>query len=490
MNSPNRSSDVEVGSVPIPILTRGRGRNSSRGRWYRIVVSAVEFLATLGLGVFTSILYHVVVRNEIADWRKYLALGLLVATLSTAFSYSYGGYSLGPSHNRASLLRALAIWCVTFGIVTCAVFLFGVADVISRGALLTYFLVGAATIVSVRFVAAQIALGAIAAGRLPRCRVVIVSDVERERAQSIASSFEQHGYEIVTWLTSTDTGSMAASDAAVVELSDDLVKICRSERVDEIVLALPWSAIGPIERLATLLRVLPLPVRLVPDTSILNLLRQPMTDIGWAMAIDLQREPMRISERFVKRALDLSVACGALLFFSPVMLVAAVAIKLESRGPVFFRQSRIGFSGRRFRIWKFRTMTTLDDGGDVRQAERGDARVTRFGAWLRKTSLDEIPQFFNVLAGEMSVVGPRPHALAHDDQYDRAVAGYAFRHHMKPGITGWAQVQGLRGQTPTVGHMAARVEQDIWYINNWNLLLDVKIVFLTFGALMRGVNAY
>jgi Undecaprenyl-phosphate glucose phosphotransferase len=268
------------------------------------------------------------------------------------------------------------------------------------------------------------------------------------------------------------------------------VKICRTERVDEIVLALPWSAIGPIERLATLLRVLPLPVRLIPDTSVLNLLRQPMTDIGWAMAIDLQREPMHLSERIAKRALDLVVAWGALLFFSPVILIAALLIKLESPGPVFFRQSRIGFSGRCFRIWKFRTMTTLDDGGEIKQAQRGDARVTRVGAWLRRTSLDEIPQFFNVLAGEMSVVGPRPHALAHDDQYHRAVAGYAFRHHMKPGITGWAQVRGLRGQTPTVGHMAARVEQDIWYINNWNLLLDIKIVVLTFGALVRGVNAY
>jgi lipopolysaccharide/colanic/teichoic acid biosynthesis glycosyltransferase len=168
----------------------------------------------------------------------------------------------------------------------------------------------------------------------------------------------------------------------------------------------------------------------------------------------------------------------------------AIAIKLDSRGPVLFWQTRRGFNGKPFRIAKFRSMSVLEDGDTIRQATRRDARVTRVGQWLRRTSIDEIPQLFNVLRGEMSLVGPRPHAVAHDDHFIKTVEDYAYRHHVKPGMTGWAQVHGHRGETRTQDAIERRVEHDRWYIANWSVWLDLAIMVRTVGEVLRGRDAY
>jgi putative colanic acid biosynthesis UDP-glucose lipid carrier transferase len=187
--------------------------------------------------------------------------------------------------------------------------------------------------------------------------------------------------------------------------------------------------------------------------------------------------------------LDLTIAAFVLLFVLPVMVTIAVLIRVESPGPVFFHQRRIGLNGQLFHICKFRTMTTLDDGAVVRQVHLGDKRVTRVGAILRRYSLDEVPQLFNVLKGEMSLVGPRPHALAHDIEYSRAIASYPARHRVKPGITGWAQVNGWRGATPDLSLMIKRIEHDIWYIDHWSIWLDLKILVLTASEVANPRNA-
>jgi exopolysaccharide biosynthesis polyprenyl glycosylphosphotransferase len=179
-----------------------------------------------------------------------------------------------------------------------------------------------------------------------------------------------------------------------------------------------------------------------------------------------------------------------LITLAPTMLIAAILIKLDSRGPVFFSQLRNGFNSKEFRIIKFRTMTVMEQGPEVKQATRNDKRVTRLGRWLRRSSIDELPQFLNVLRGEMSLVGPRPHAVVHDDEYKKLISKYAFRLHLKPGITGWAQVNGLRGETATVDLMEKRVDLDLWYINNWSLWLDIKILLKTFAAVMGQKEAY
>jgi putative colanic acid biosynthesis UDP-glucose lipid carrier transferase len=198
------------------------------------------------------------------------------------------------------------------------------------------------------------------------------------------------------------------------------------------------------------------------------------------------RDPFAGRNKVIKRAEDLLVAACALGVVAAPMLAIAFAIKLDSAGPVFFRQQRYGVGGEPIRVWKFRTMTCCEDGTTVVQAKKNDARVTRVGAFLRRTSLDELPQIFNVLGGTMSLVGPRPHAVAHNEKYRRLIGQYMLRHKVLPGITGWAQVNGFRGETDTLDKMVRRVEHDLEYIEKWSLALDLKCLWLTaFGRKVR-----
>jgi putative colanic acid biosysnthesis UDP-glucose lipid carrier transferase len=192
----------------------------------------------------------------------------------------------------------------------------------------------------------------------------------------------------------------------------------------------------------------------------------------------------------LKRAEDLLLASLILVFISPVLVAIAAAVKLTSPGPVIFAQRRYGLDGRVFRVWKFRTMSVCEEGDQFVQASRGDVRVTPLGAFLRRTSLDELPQFFNVLQGHMSIVGPRPHPTALDERYRSLIKGYVLRHRVRPGITGLAQVNGFRGETDTLEKMAGRVRYDLEYIKGWSLLLDLRIILQTIWKGFRGENAY
>jgi putative colanic acid biosysnthesis UDP-glucose lipid carrier transferase len=220
------------------------------------------------------------------------------------------------------------------------------------------------------------------------------------------------------------------------------------------------------------------------------LFQRPSRQLGSTIGVEFRRAPLSQIERVLKRLVDIVCSVSAIIALLPIFLIVALAIKLDSPGPALFMQTRHGFNGKRFKIVKFRTMMVLEDGETIPQAVRGDSRITRIGQWLRMTSIDEIPQFFNVLKGDMSIVGPRPHAAAHDNYYADLISRYAFRHHVKPGITGWAQVHGCRGETPTVNSMKERVDRDIWYIDNWSLLLDIYIILCTAVEVMRSRNAY
>jgi undecaprenyl-phosphate galactose phosphotransferase/putative colanic acid biosynthesis UDP-glucose lipid carrier transferase len=212
--------------------------------------------------------------------------------------------------------------------------------------------------------------------------------------------------------------------------------------------------------------------------------------MGSELAIEVQRTPLTTLELAIKRLLDVGIAGAALIVLTPLLAAVSLAIKLTSRGPVLFKQRRKGFNGREFTIYKYRTMTVAEDGPNIRQARLGDERITRLGAILRRSSIDELPQLINVLRGQMSLVGPRPHAVAHDNEYSRQIAKYAFRHHVKPGITGWAQVNGARGATEKLESMERRIELDLWYINNWSIWLDLGILLKTCLEVSRGDNAY
>jgi undecaprenyl-phosphate galactose phosphotransferase/putative colanic acid biosynthesis UDP-glucose lipid carrier transferase len=235
-----------------------------------------------------------------------------------------------------------------------------------------------------------------------------------------------------------------------------------------------------------LLRSSPLPVRLYPDHKMRDVFRhQAERRFDQRFSITVQRAPLSGRERALKRATDFVVAMTALVVLAPFLLAISLAIRLDSRGPVIFRQRRCGFDNREFVIFKFRTMTVLEDGASIVQAKPNDRRVTRLGKFLRRWSIDELPQLLNVIRGDMSLVGPRPHAIAHDDEYKARISNYAIRHHVRPGLTGAAQVAGHRGETESLSQMEQRVEHDLWYINNWSPTLDLKLMAMTFVALFR-----
>jgi Undecaprenyl-phosphate glucose phosphotransferase len=263
-----------------------------------------------------------------------------------------------------------------------------------------------------------------------------------------------------------------------------------SNIISQVHLAMDWTRWSDVKQVLTELRALPLPVRLIADTAAREILRYPQEKLHGAVTFELQRAPLTPGERVAKRAFDIAVAAASLLAMAPFLLAVSVAVWIESPGPILFKQRRGGFNGRTFQILKFRTMQGMEDGPTVTQATPRDNRVTRVGQWLRRSSVDELPQLINVLRGDMSLVGPRPHALAHDVQYSTLISNYPYRHHVKPGITGWAQVNGFRGETPTVGLMKQRVELDLWYVTNWSFWLDLRILFWTVPEICHSRNAF
>jgi putative colanic acid biosynthesis UDP-glucose lipid carrier transferase len=269
----------------------------------------------------------------------------------------------------------------------------------------------------------------------------------------------------------------------------DLVREVERGRVDMVYVTLPINNTERIGKLLDALADTTTSVYFIPDMFLFNMFNARWVRIGDLPAVSVFETPFYGVGGWIKRAEDLMVASIILLVMAIPMLLIALAIRLTSRGPVLFKQRRYGLDGREFRIWKFRTMTVCEDGEDVPQAQRNDPRVTRVGAFLRRTSFDELPQFLNVLGGSMSVVGPRPHATAHNEYYRRVIRHYMVRHKVRPGISGWAQVNGLRGETETLQKMESRVEYDLWYIRNWSVVLDLKIIVRTLLG-WRAVNAY
>ncbi|MGH8741355.1 MAG: undecaprenyl-phosphate glucose phosphotransferase, partial [Burkholderiales bacterium] len=269
-----------------------------------------------------------------------------------------------------------------------------------------------------------------------------------------------------------------------------LADYARGHTVDVIYIALPMASQPRILKLLEDLRDTTASIYFVPDIFVSDLIQARVDSIGGLPVVAVCESPFYGANGVVKRASDFLLALAILLLISPLMLALALGVKLSSPGPVLFKQRRYGLDGKRIVVYKFRTMTVAEDGDVVHQATRHDARVTRFGAFLRRNSLDELPQFINVLQGRMSVVGPRPHAVAHNEMYRKLIRGYMIRHKVKPGITGFAQVNGWRGETDTVDKMKRRIEYDLQYLRNWSLLLDLQIILKTIVVVLQKDNAY
>lgn len=271
---------------------------------------------------------------------------------------------------------------------------------------------------------------------------------------------------------------------------DDMVEFVRQSQVDMVYLALPLRAEQRLRKIIDNLQDTTASVYFVPDVFIFSLLQAGSSEVGGLPLISLWETPFYGLQGFLKRSLDLALASLLLLCSLPLLVFIALGVKLSSPGPVFFQQRRYGLDGREILIYKFRSMSVCEDGPKVPQSTRNDSRVTRFGAFLRKTSLDELPQLINVLRGSMSIVGPRPHAVAHNEFYRRRIPSYMLRHKVLPGLTGWAQINGWRGETETIKKMEKRIEHDLYYMSNWSIWLDLKIIFLTSIRFLRDPHAY
>jgi len=279
-------------------------------------------------------------------------------------------------------------------------------------------------------------------------------------------------------------------EASVRGSLDKLIDDIRKEHIDIVYLALPMRAEKRLKEVLGHLADTTASVYIVPDIFTFELLNARLLDMGGIPTISVYEGPFYGINEWIKRLEDLVIGTIITIVIMPVMIVLAIGVKLSSPGPVIFKQRRYGFNGEEIFVWKFRTMTVCEDGPAIPQVHKNDPRVTKFGEFLRRTSLDELPQFINVLQGRMSIVGPRPHAVAHNEYYRKLIPGYMLRHKVKPGITGWAQVNGWRGETDTIEKMQKRVDYDLAYIRDWSFWMDIKIIFMTVVGGFRGKNAY
>lgn len=294
----------------------------------------------------------------------------------------------------------------------------------------------------------------------------------REESRDLLGCFDDRGDERVSM-----DGS--AVGAKILGTLKDVAPYIRAQGVKEVYITLPLGSQPRIVELLESVQGTTASIFFVPDVFGISIIQGRLQDMNGVPVVGICETPFTGTNELVKRVSDIVLASIILLLISPLLLTIAIAVKLSSPGPVIFRQRRNGLDGEEITVYKFRSMTTQDNGPVIEQATKNDPRITPLGAFLRRTSLDELPQFINVLQGRMSIVGPRPHAVAHNEMYRQLIRAYMVRHKVKPGITGWAQVNGLRGETETIDKMKARVEYDLEYLRNWSLGLDLQIIVRT-----------
>lgn len=490
-----RAAPRQADSIRRPVRTLLDGRRLP------LAALSIEFLL-VSLAVFeASALYHFLKFGDFV-YPRFYALAALALTAAFVGSAAFSrDYSVKRLLDRRERIRSIFWrWTIACSLFVCALFLTQATGFYSRGTILVQYAAGLSAAYFIRFLAAAFVASGLRSGYLPGSNVILIGDPalahpllrrlrSDRRGTRIAGFFPLGSPPLAATLDPLlrDPTEVAKETARILDSANALA---RKVTIDDIVLCLPWSENERIRAFMEGLAVIPAATHLAPDHN-WSWTRHPvLARIGTLHTVRLARAPLTLRDRVLKRGFDIAAASAMLAMASPFLLAIAALIKLDSRGPVLFRQRRHGFNQTEFRVFKFRTMTTLDDGPVVRQATRNDARITRLGKHLRRLNLDEVPQLINVLLGQMSLVGPRPHALTHNDQYEEQIRLYARRHNVKPGITGWAQVNGLRGETRSVRDMQRRVEHDFYYIDNWSLFFDLKILLLTIFSPKTYRNAY
>jgi Undecaprenyl-phosphate glucose phosphotransferase len=464
-----------------------------------IVLAGMVRLVELALIVLVGFALYVgyVVPSEGFEWHYAIALAgvalLAMAAFQAADIYqvqAFRGY-------EKQYFRLASAWSVVFLLVIGATFFAKAGEQFSRVWLGSYYVVGLIALICFRKALFLLVRSWTRAGRLDRRTVIVGADANGDAL--IESILEQRDSDIHVIGMFDDRGDDRSCPAIAgnrkLGTVADLVEFARKTRIDLVIFSLPISAETRILQMLKKLWVLPVDIRLAAHANKLRFRPRAYSYIGDVPVLDVVDKPITDWDVVTKWLFDKIVGSVALILLSPLMLITAVAIKLESRGPVFFKQKRYGFNNEMIEVYKFRSMYVDQcDANASRLVTKGDPRVTKVGAIIRKTSIDELPQLINVVfKGNLSLVGPRPHAVhakAADRLYDEAVDGYFARHRVKPGITGWAQINGWRGETDTEEKIQKRVEHDLYYIENWSVLFDLYIMAKTPIALARSENAY
>lgn len=459
----------------------GIGSDFPRYAEVRVLIAGILRIVDAAILVAAAI-FTFWLRNDLLEMPPAYAIatGLSVALLFTvgqiAGLYRFETIIRFPQQLGAASLAIL----IVMASLAMAGYLTKTADIFSRLWLVTWFFIAYAGIIIVRIIVVRRLEAWRANGGLQR-RVAIVGAGEKGRR--LIRHLQAAPNESLNLVGVFDNEPSSFSEIEGVPLRGtvgNLVADASRLDIDEIVVALPGDAHGTLTYVMKELHTVPADVTLCPDTIGLTMPILGIEEINGLGLLRIYRRPISGWNRVLKAMEDRLLAIILLVLFSPIILITAVTIKLDSPGLVLFRQRRLGFNNNSFVLYKFRTMYEgLENQHEVPQAQRDDPRVTRFGTFLRRTSLDELPQLINVLKGEMSLVGPRPHAIAHNEQYAALIDQYLGRHRVKPGITGWAQIHGHRGETETVEKMRARVEYDLYYIDHWSLWFDLRILLMT-----------
>ncbi len=471
-----------------------------RGRGFMRVMLSVaaamaDFAAIAGVTLASEVGYRVLFAHDDA-WpteTRGLQLSALLSLIIVTTNALRGEYALDRIvEGRAGLRRVVSLWFVAWAVVLVIGFLTKTTTDYSRLVSLVVFFVGLPTLFASRLTMSRLIGRSLSPASPTVSRVHLVGYDEDIQAFYASNQTDGPGLRVVgtSYLRRTDPQADAATRYEQLQEDLDLaVSVVRFLRPDDVFVLVPWADAAEVERCIDAFLRVPAALHLRPGTVLDRFPDMQVARVGKVSGINIGRRPLNLGEIVVKRCFDVVVALLALFALSPLLALIAVAIKLDSPGPVFFRQRRYGFNQQPFDVFKFRSMKA-DHSSVFKQATRNDSRITRIGALLRRSNLDELPQLFNVILGDMSLVGPRPHALAHDRSFEGRIALYARRHNVKPGITGWAQVNGFRGETQTDQAMAGRVEHDLFYIDHWSIWLDIQIMILTVISRRAYRNAF
>jgi Undecaprenyl-phosphate glucose phosphotransferase len=479
---------VDVGrAVPARV---GRGRLAAR----LVLAAATEFLLVAVAAYFAAGLYHRLVLLYSPAPAKYIPESLLISTLELLVSIGLRQYSRVQTQPRHVFLwNGVSNVFLVFSFFLSTIFLLKISEDYSRATVTVQAVSVVLAVLCTRTIWFSLLQPAIAYGLIDARRVILIGDPGHclhFSARAIATGIRT--IRSFDFPTVRADSSVPACPGAVQVLPDarQLVADCRPLRADDIIILISKQDVSSALMLASALSELPVDVHVVPVGSVDLMAVSRITQFGNMVTMRIFQSPLTPFNRAIKRAFDVAAAIAGLILVSPVLIVVSLAIKLDSRGPVLFRQTRHGYNNEPIRVLKFRSMTVMEDGDNFRPVVRHDPRVTRLGRFLRHTNIDELPQLFNVLVGDMSIVGPRPHATSQNEVFGELISSFSRRHNVKPGITGWAQVNGCRGDTDTLEKMQRRVELDLHYIDNWSLLLDLKIIVLTFFSRKAYWNAY